>query len=146
MSKLSAFLHPVQPEIKEVIISDRFVERDEKGNPVLDENGETIPAPFKIRPITQEENDALVKRAKRTRTVNGMAQEYVDSAILSRSIVLAATVEPNFSDKELCDAYGVMDPSMVPGKMLLSGEYAKLTEAISDLSGFNYPAEEEAKN
>lgn len=134
MSKLSAFLHPVAPEAKEIIISDRFVGEDGK------------PVPFKIRPLTQEENDALVKRAKRTRTVNGMAQEYIDSSALSRSTVLAATVEPNFAEKELCDAYGVVDPSLVPGKMLLSGEYAKLVQAINDLSGFNSHVEEEAKN
>ena len=134
MSTLSAFLHPVAPEPKEIIISERFVGEDGK------------PAPFKIRPLTQEENDTLVKRAKRTRTVNGMAQEYIDSSALSRSIVVAATVEPNFADKELCDAYGVLDPAMVPGKMLLSGEYAKLSQAINDLSGFNSPVEEEAKN
>ena len=124
----------MQPEPKEVIISERFVGEDGK------------PVPFKIRPLTQEENDALVKRAKRTRTVNGMVQEYVDSSILSKSIVLAATVEPNFADKELCDTYGVLDPAMVPGKMLLSGEYAKLSQAINDLSGFNSNVEEEAKN
>ena len=134
MSTLSAFLHPMQPEPKEVIISERFVGEDGK------------PVPFKIRPLTQEENDALVKRAKRTRTVNGMAQEYIDSSSLSRSIVVAATVEPNFADKELCDTYGVLDPAMVPGKMLLSGEYAKLSQAINDLSGFNSNVEEEAKN
>lgn len=134
MSKLSAFLHPIQPEPKEVILSDRF--RDEDGNPV----------PFKIRAISQEENDTLVKKAKRTRTVNGMAQEYLDSAALTRSIVLAATIEPDFADKELCDAYGVLDPSMVPGKMLLSGEYAELVKHINDLSGFNFNAEVEAKN
>lgn len=134
MSKLSAFLHPLAPEPKEIIISERFVDEDGK------------PVPFKIRPLTQEENDALVKRAKRTKTVNGMVQEYVDSSALSRSIVLAATVEPSFADKELCDAYGVVDPSLVPGKMLLSGEYAKLVQAINDLSGFNSPVEEEAKN
>lgn len=134
MSKLSAFLHPIAPEPKEIIISDRFVDDDRK------------PVPFKIRPLTQEENDALVKRAKRTRTVNGVAQEYVDSSILSKSIVLAATVEPNFAEKELCDAYGVVDPSLVPVKMLLSGEYAKLAQAINDLSGFNANVEEEAKN
>lgn len=134
MSKLSAFLHPAAPEPREVVISDRF--RDEDGKAV----------PFKIRPLSQEENDALVKRARRTRTVNGVTQEYLDSSFLSRSVVLAATVEPNFAEKELCDAYGVLDPALVPGKMLLSGEYAKLVQAINDLSGFNSPVEDEAKN
>ena len=134
MSKLSAFLSPVAPEPKEVIISDRF--RDENGNPV----------PFKIRPLTQEENDSIIKRSKRTRTVNGVVQEYLDNTAFSRSMVLAATVEPNFSEKELCDHYGVVDPSLVPVKMLLSGEFARLMQEITDLSGFNAPVEDEAKN
>ena len=134
MSKLSAFLSPVTPEPKEVIVSDRF--RDENGDPV----------PFKIRPLTQEENDAIIKRSKRTRTVNGVVQEYLDNTAFSRSMVLAATVEPNFAEKELCDHYGVVDPSLVPGKMLLSGEYARLMQEITKLSGFNAPVEDEAKN
>ena len=39
----------------------------------------------------------------------------------------------------------VMDPTLVPGKMLLSGEYSKLMKEISELSGFN-DIEEELKN
>ena len=50
MSNLSAFLHPVQAEeAREVIISKRFLGED--GRPV----------PFKIRPLTQEENNRLTK-------------------------------------------------------------------------------------
>lgn len=134
MSKLSAFLNPVAPEAKEIIVSNRF--RDENGNPV----------PFKIRPLTQEENDALSKKARRTKMVNGVAQETIDSSLLARSIVVAATVEPDFKSSELCEHYGVLDPTLVPGKMLLSGEYAILMREINELCGFNDPAEEEAKN
>ena len=51
MSRLSAFLHPVQTAVeKEVLISTRF----------QDENGE--PVPFRIRAITQEQNDALTAK------------------------------------------------------------------------------------
>lgn len=134
MSKLSAFLHPVLPEPREVIISNRFV--DDDGNPV----------PFKIRPLTQEENAALIKRAKRATTVNGVRQEIIDSSLLSALTVLEATVEPDFKSKEVCDAFGVLDPTMVPGKMLLTGEYAKLMQEITALSGFDTNAEDEAKN
>ena len=134
MNKLSAFLHPVTPEPKQVVISQRF--QDEKGNPV----------PFKIRPLTQEENDALIKRARKVRTVKGVSQEYVDSTMLSRSMVLAATGEPDFTDKDLCDFYGVLDPAMLPGKMLLAGEYANLLKEINALSGFGDQVEDEAKN
>ena len=134
MSKLSTFLHPVAvSEEKEIVISKRF--QDEKGNPV----------PFKIRALTQEENDTITKQATRRAKVNGQMVEQLDSTDFSRRMVVAATVEPDFRAKELCDAYGVLDPLMVPGKMLLSGEYAKLLRAITELTGFE-DMEDEVKN
>ena len=134
MSKLSAFLHPVTTqEEKEVVISKRF--QDEKGNPV----------PFKIRALAQEENDQITKQSTRQIKVNGQPVEKVDSADYTRRMIVAATVEPDSRSKELCDAYGTLDPLLVPGKMLLSGEYAALGRAIMSLSGFN-SVEEDLKN
>ena len=49
MSSLNAFLHPIQSENKEVVVSQRFVE-----------NGKVMP--FVIRPLTQEENEELIKK------------------------------------------------------------------------------------
>ena len=136
MSKLSAFLHPVTAqEEKEVVISKRFV--DGQGNPV----------PFRIRSLTQEENDRITKQATRQVKVNGQPVEKLDNADFSRRMVVAATVEPDFSSKEMCDAYGVLDPLLVPGTMLLSGEYGRLMTEITQLSGFgDDTAEDEAKN
>ena len=123
MSKLSAFLHPVtEKKEKEVVISDRF--QDEKGNPI----------PFKIRSLSQEENESLMKKARRVRKTG---QEEFNSAEYMRYLVVAATVEPDFSSKEVCDHFGVIDPSLVPGKMLLSGEYSLLVREITNLSGLN---------
>ena len=50
MSSLNAFLYPIQAENKEVVVSQRFVE-----------NGKVMP--FVIRPLTQEENEELIKNA-----------------------------------------------------------------------------------
>ena len=134
MSKLSAFLNPVTTqEEKEVVISKRFL--DEKGNPV----------PFKIRALSQEENDQITKQATRQIMVSGKPVEKLDSADYTRRVVVTATVEPDFRAKEMCDAYGVLDPLLVPGKMHLSGEYAALGRAIMSLSGFN-SVEEDLKN
>ncbi len=134
MSKLSAFLNPVKTDLeKEVVVSDRF---QEGGKPV----------PFKIRALTQEENDRITKQATRQVKINGQTVEKLDNADYARRIILAATVEPDFQSKEMCDAYGVLDPLQVPGKMLLSGEYRKLMDAILDLSGFGEPLEDEVKN
>jgi hypothetical protein len=134
MSKLSAFLNPATSgEEKEIVISNRF----------LDENG--APVPFKIRALSQEETDAITKKATRRMKVNGQTTEMLDSVDFSHRMVVAATVEPDFTSKEICDHFGVMDPLLVPGKMLLSGEYAKLMQEISALSGFN-DLEAEVKN
>ena len=136
MSNLSAFLHPVQSTgTHEVVISKRFVGED--GQPV----------PFRIRPLTQEENDAITKRCLRQTKVNGQIAERMDNVAYSRRLVVAATVEPDFQNEELCSAYGTMDPLEVPGKMLLAGEYSKLSKEIMALSGFETDGlEDDAKN
>ena len=138
MGVLSAFLHPEPMDItKEIIISDRF---KEDGKPV----------PFKIRTISQAENDVLVKKAQKVDMVRGRRIQYQDDQKYTNSLIVACTVQPNFKDSELCQAYGTLDPLEVPGKMLLSGETAKLVEAIMNLNGFTIQPpeeeEEEAKN
>lgn len=148
MSRLYDFLHPVAAqEEKDVVISKRFIQRDEQGNPILDEQGNAIPKPFKIKALTQAENDAITRQSRKTRKVNGQIQEYLDSTEFSQRMVVAATVDPDFSNTEMCQAYGVLDPLMVPGKMLLGGEYARLLSAITELSGFDDSfTEDTAKN
>lgn len=136
MGNLKAFLHPVQgTDTHEVVISKRFVGEDGK------------PVPFKIRPLTQEENDAITKRCLRQTRVNGQMVERLDNVAYSRRLVVAATVEPDFQSEDICKAYGTMDPLEVPGKMLLAGEYGRLSKEIMTLSGFdNDGVEDDAKN
>lgn len=136
MSNLSAFLHPVtMQEEKEVVISKRF----------LDEDGK--PAKFKIRSVNQDEADALLKQSTRTvKKRDGSMEQTVDDQNFNRRLIVAATVIPDFRTKELCDAYGVLDPLLVPGKMLFSGEFSNLLREILDLSGLTNSLEDEAKN
>lgn len=136
MSNLSAFLHPVTvQEEKEIVISRRF----------LDEDGS--PAKFKIRSITQDEADALLKQSTRTvKKRDGSLERTVDDQDFNRRLIVAATLVPDFKSTELCGAYGVLDPLMVPGKMLFSGEFSNLLREILDLSGLGGSVEDEAKN
>ena len=103
MSKLSAFLHPVTTsEEKEVVISNRF--QDESGQPV----------PFKIRALTQEENDAITRQATRRRKEGGQTIEQLDSVDFTRRMVVAATVEP---DTEMLVAYYCfVNPGWAPSR------------------------------
>lgn len=134
MSNLNAFLNPVKVANEVLLISERFL--DEQGTPV----------PFVIRPITQKENDLLIRQSTRTVKVKGQPVEKLDNVEYSRRVVVAATVTPDFTSEELCRAYGTMDPLEVPGRMLLVGEYNKLSAAIMALSGLDGDLEEQAKN
>ena len=134
MSKLSAFLHPVRPvnEEREVFISDRFVGED------------GAPLKFKIRALSQEENERLRKRCTHAKKVNGQLLEEFDSGEFSSSVIVEATLFPDFRSKEICDGLGVIDPAKAPGAMLKSGEFARLSNAILELCAFDDSPEGEA--
>jgi len=67
MSTLKAFFNPIKVENKEVIVSNRF---QEEGKPV----------PFVIRPVTQKENEQLIKKyTKRDKKGNETLTEQVIS-------------------------------------------------------------------
>lgn len=73
-----------------------------------------IPETFKIQSLFQEESENIAKLSRKTKKVNGKQQESLDATEFSRRMVLAATVEPDFSSTELCESLGVMDPLLVP--------------------------------
>lgn len=134
MSTLSAFLNPVKVENKEVIISERF---QEKGKSV----------PFTIRPITQEENDEIMRKCRRKDKKNNT--ESFDQIGYSHELAAAAVVFPDLNDAELQKAYGVLGATKLLKKMLLIGEFATLAKEVRDLSGLEEDINddiEEAKN
>lgn len=139
MGVLEAFLHPIAvEETKKVEISKRFVGEDGK------------PVPFEIKTIPQGENSQLIKKYTRRKLVNGTTTEIFDTSAYTNALIVECTVQPDFQDSRMCEAYGVLDPMMVPGKMLLSGEYSALVGEIMKLNGFDADSllkdEEEAKN
>lgn len=135
MNNLNAFLHPVQgDEMREVLISRRFQGEDGK------------PVPFKIRALSQEENARISRQSMRLVKGGKRGEKELDTEVYTNRIIVAATVEPDFSSEAMCKAYGTMDPVEVPGKMLYAGEYKQLMDAIMELSHFNDDMEDEAKN
>lgn len=138
MSNLQAFMAPNTEETREVIISDRFKDKD----------GKVVP--FVIKSLSQAENEEIKKRTSIPVVKSGVViGDKLDSEKYGRELVLASVKTPNFRDSELCKFYATMDPLEVPGKMLRVGEYSKLVKAINDLNGLNdnlEVLEEEAKN
>ena len=137
MGDIKAFLlPPVMEETKEAVITKRAKGPDGK------------PVPFVLRAIDQETNDRLIRRAQRTSKVNGQTVSELDTEKYGKLLISACVIEPNFKDAELCAYYKTVDPLDVPGKMLSSGEYAKLMQEINSLNGFEDidGLEETAKN
>ncbi len=133
MSSLKAFLNPIKPENKEVIVSDRF---QEDGKPV----------PFVIRPITQKENEQLLKKhTKRDKRGN----DVFDRTGYIHELVASAVVFPDLKNAELQKAYGVLGEVELLKTMLYVGEFAELAQAVQELSGLDVDINEEieeAKN
>jgi hypothetical protein len=133
MGSLNAFLHPIQVENREVIVSKRFLE-DKK------------PIPFIIRPITQEENKFLIKKyTKKDKKGN----DTFDRAEYVQAMTASAVVFPDLTNAELQKAYGVLGESTLLQKMLYVGEYAELAQAVQEISGLDKNINEdieEAKN
>lgn len=122
MSSLKAFLNPIRAGNKEVIVSNRF--QDEKGNPV----------PFIIRPITQKENEQLLKKhTKRDKRGN----EVFDRTSYAHELAAMAVVFPDLKNAELQQAYGVLGEAELLKEMLYVGEFAQLALAVRELSGLD---------
>lgn len=138
MGDIKAFLQPpVMDETQEVIVSKRFKGPDGK------------PVPFVIRVIDQETNDRLIRQASKRVKENGRSYQDLDGDRYRKLLIAACVVEPNFKDAEVCAYYKTVDPLDVPGRMLSSGEYKRLVQAINELNGFaddEEALEEEAKN
>ena len=139
MGVLDAFLHPIAvEETKKVEISKRFVGEDGK------------PVPFEIKTIPQGENSQLIKKFTRRKLVNGTTTEIFDTSAYTNALIVECTVQPDFQDSRMCEAYGVLDPAAVPEKMLRAGEYSALVQEILAFNGFDSDRklreDEEAKN
>lgn len=127
MSSLKAFLNPIKVENKEVIVSSRF---QEDGKPV----------PFIIKPITQKENEQLIKKYTK-RDKKGI--ETFDRTGYIHELTASAVVFPDLKSAELQKAYGVLGEAELLKEMLYVGEFATLSQAVQELSGLDIDINEE---
>lgn len=123
----------------EVIISNRF----------KTENGDSIK--FKIRSITQEENDQITKQCeKKYKDRTGQYIIESDKKLYIAKLIVKSTLFPDFNNAELQNSYGVPgQPEKLVTRMLNPGEYTNLLTAINAINGFDNDINEdieEAKN
>lgn len=140
MSSLQAFFaQNVQSNIvEEFVVSERF--RDESGKPI----------PWKLRTLTEAENEELRKAATQyVKAKGGQRVPEVKPEVYLAKIAAASVVYPDLKDAELQKSYGVVGAEELLKKMLLAGEYATLIQKAQEINGFDRDintAIEEIKN
>lgn len=128
MSSLQAFFaQNVQHEIvEEVVISDRF--KDQNGKPI----------PWKIRAISEAENEQLRKAATQMmKGPGGRRIPQVQPEAYLAKVAAASVVFPDLKNAELQKSYGVMGAEDLLKTMLFSGEYAVLVQKVQEINGFD---------
>lgn len=128
---LAAFLKPVEVENELVEVSDRY--RDEDGKPVK----------WEIRAITSKENDQLMRR--HTKRDKKTKQEIFDRTSYTNDLVASAVVYPDLKNAELQKAYGVLGEVELLQKMLIMGEFMKLSEEVQKISGLDIEDEDQVE-
>lgn len=127
MANLSGFLKPAYFEkTAEAVISDRF----------LDENGE--PLKFVMKSMPQEKMKSIIARSqKEVKSKGKVIGTEVDNDLFVARCIVESCIQPDFKDKDICEAYGCEDPYLVPQKMLFVDEYDKLGRMFLDLNGLD---------
>lgn len=153
MSKFSAFMsaNVAKIENKKIVVSNRFIKRDDEDNPILDENGKPIIDKWEIRAITTEENDDLQRRAMVSIPVPGQKGAYtreMDQIKYTAMMLAASVVYPDLNNAELQDDWGVKTPEALLKKILYPKEEAVLAQEVMSLSQVEDLGEavQEAKN
>jgi len=128
MSELSVFfMQNVETDITEEFeVSKRF--KDAEGNPV----------PWKLRTMTEEENESIRKSAqKRVKLKGGQYTTETNNDEYLAKLAVASVVFPDLKDAELQRSYGVLGADKLLRKMLLPGEYGHLLEKVQEMNGFD---------
>lgn len=94
--------------------------------------------PIIIEAISEKENDRLKKAATKTRIAKGGRRiSDLDTDLYTDQLIVRCVVSPDLDNAELQEFYGTQgDPAGTLKSMLLSGEYADITEKLFELNGF----------
>lgn len=126
-SDFKAFMNAPLIESAEIefVASKRF--KDDNGNPI----------PWKFKPITSAENEALInEHTKKYVGPSGKYEVTTDFAGYQAAVCTKCVTYPNLNDEALQKHFGAIGAEQVLKKMLLPGEYTDLFKAISQALGF----------
>lgn len=105
------------------------------------------PVAWKIQPINNEENEAILNQCKKKSFVPGTRETRVttDQEKYAAMIMTKCIVFPNLNDAALQDSYQAVGAEELIKKMLTPGEYMDLFLAVQDANGYDTGMEEKIK-
>lgn len=122
----------IKPENRKVVISNRFLDEDK-------------PIQWELQAVTEEENQKLKNLCTVKILGKGKQVTQFDSNRYTKLLVAASVVYPDLKDAELQKSYGILGVEALLGALLTAGEFANLSLAAQELSGFDAELEEEKK-
>lgn len=123
MSALDAFLNPTSDLEELEIEMPRF--RNEDGKPAV----------IKMRALSAQKNDDILRVCKKRDTVNGVVSEVVDSQKYMDNLILEMIVEPNFRDEKFVKAMGKVNPVEAIKSRFTAREYNQIIDGVNKLLG-----------
>lgn len=106
---------------------------------ILDRLGQI---PVTLKGLTEKEISKIRKECTYTRKIKGNIEEKYDSNEFDAGLIVAATTNFDWNNKNLLDSVKASDGKQFIRKKLLAGEISSLTDKILELSGFNSELEE----
>lgn len=104
---------------------------------------------FRARAIDEEQAASIRRSSTKTEWVKGIPVKEIDGEANMLSLIIASVTFPDLRNAELQEAWGTVGAEALLKKMLLPGEYAALSDWITQLNGFDQTLQElvdEAKN
>lgn len=120
---LTAFLkgNTVEIENIKVVVSDRFVEKDK-------------PIEWELRNLKEEVVSEIRNKSYIYNNSGRKKEKEFDSMLFTYKLCAESVVYPDLKNDELQSSYGVKNPVDLLKVMLYAGEFAKLSNAVTEMN------------
>ena len=134
---LKSFLaeNAIKPADVEYVASQRFLDGNRK------------PVAWRLRVLTSEESDILLKSCKTKEFVPGTRDIKIstDNDKFVTELITACVTYPNLNDANLQTSYNAIGAADLIHKMLTPGEYADLGNTVQQANGFEVGMQDKIK-
>ena len=134
---LKVFLaeNAIKPAEVAYVASPRFLNKDRK------------PMEWKLRVMTSEECDNILRECKKKEFVPGTREVKIttDQEKFITELTTACVTYPNLNSEELQNSYGAVGAAELVHRMLTPGEFSDLANTVQQANGFDVGMKDKIK-